>query len=256
MFHSGLVSISFREHSAAEIIQAAATLGLKRIEWGSDVHAPYQDIAKLKQIKSLQLIHNVSCCSYGTYFRLGYTPIEELPLYIKAAKLLGTNTLRLWAGRKKAADCTEEERDYLFAQCRAATEIAETHNVILCLECHRRSYTETKEGAFELMRTINSPHFRMYWQPNPDISITENLDYISLLNPYITHIHVFNWTAEQRLELSKGIHSWITYLSALSGDHHLLLEFMPDDRFQSLEKEAEALHYIIRSLNSYAKKES
>lgn len=249
MFHSGFVSISFREYSVSEIIQAAAKSGLKSIEWGSDIHAPYQDIAKLEQIKSLQQIHDVSCCSYGTYFRLAHTPIEELPLYIKAAKALGTNILRLWAGRKKASDCTADERDYFFSQCRKAAEIAKEHDVILCLECHRRSYTETKEGAYDLMQTINSPHFRMYWQPNPDISIKENLEYISLLRTYITHIHVFNWTAEQRLELAKGIPNWITYLSALSGDHHLLLEFMPDDRIQSLEKEAETLHQIIRSLN-------
>ena len=249
MFHSGLVSISFRDQTAADIIKAAAASGLKHIEWGSDVHAPYQDMAKLDQIHAMQMVHDVSCCSYGTYFRLGSTPIEELPLYIKAAKILGTNMLRLWAGRKKAADCTEEEREYFFSQCLKAAEIAKEHDVILCLECHRRSYTETKEGAYALMHTINSPHFRMYWQPNPDISIAENLAYISLLKPYITHIHVFHWTAEERLSLSEGIPDWKRYLSALSGDHHLLLEFMPDDCIRSLEKEADALHTIIQAFD-------
>lgn len=248
MFHSGLVSISFRNHSPEEILSYAATSGLAFIEWGSDLHAPYHDIGKLQQIRHLQELYQVSCCSYGTYFRLGHTAIEELPLYIKAAKILGTNVLRLWAGRKKAADCTDEERDFLFAQCRLAAEIAEEHGVILCLECHRRSYTETKEGALEIMQAVNSPYFKMYWQPNPDLTCSENSEYISLLNPYISHIHVFHWTPEERLSLSEGFDDWKIYLSSLSGDHALLLEFMPDDCIDSLGNETKALHRMIESL--------
>ena len=246
MFHPGLVSISFREHSAAEIALAASRSGLKNIEWGSDVHAPYQEENTLLQIAALQQIYGISCCSYGTYFRLGFTSIEELPQYIKAAKILGTNILRLWAGRKKASNCTKEEREHLFTQCRKAAALAREHDVILCLECHRRSYTETKEGALELMNAINSPNLRMYWQPNPDISLSENIEYISLLNPYIMHIHVFNWRADQRFPLKEDIDNWNSYLSALSGNHHLLLEFMPDDRIQSLADEAGALQEIIQ----------
>lgn len=247
MFYSGLVSITFRDHSPAEILSASANSGLKFIEWGSDVHAPCHDETQLKQIAALQEQYGIRCCSYGTYFRLGYTPIEELPLYMKAAKILGTNILRLWAGRKKASDCTDQERENLFTQCRKAAALAEEHGVILCLECHRRSYTETKEGALELMQAIHSPNFRMYWQPNPDISLSENQEYISLLDPYITHIHVFNWTADLRLPLLDGQDHWNAYLSALSGDHHLLLEFMPDDCIASLPAEAAALQFLVQN---------
>lgn len=246
MFYPGLVSISFRDHSPEKIALAASKCGLKHIEWGSDVHAPFGDKEQLQFIAGLHSTFDISCCSYGTYFRLGHSPISELPQYIEAAKILGTNILRLWAGRKKAADCTKEERDFLFSECSKAAAIAEEHNVILCLECHRRSYTETKEGALELMQEINSPNFRMYWQPNPDIPLAENLTYITALDPYITHVHVFNWSADQRYPLQEGLKIWKQYLSAMSGDHHLLLEFMPDNRIQSLPGEADALLELIQ----------
>ena len=246
MYYPGLVSITFRDHSPAKIAMAASKYGLKYIEWGSDIHAPCDDITQLQAISALHTIYGISCCSYGTYFRLGQSPISDLPQYIEAAKILGTNILRLWAGRKKAADCSAEERDHLFAECRQAAAIAEKHNMILCLECHRRTYTETKEGALELMEAINSPNLRMYWQPNPDITLTENLDYISALDSYITHIHVFNWTSDRRLPLRDGIDTWNAYLSTMSGDHHLLLEFMPDDRIQTLAGEAESLLELIQ----------
>ena len=116
--------------------------------------------------------------------------LEELPQYIHAAKILGTSILRIWAGRKKASDCTAEERVFFLDQCKKAAAIAQAHDVILCLECHRRSYTETKEGALELMEHVNSPYFRIYWQPNPDISEEENLSYIRTLRKHITHLVV------------------------------------------------------------------
>lgn len=203
----------------------------------------------MAELANLQAATGLSCCSYGTYFRLGFTPLEELPEYIRAAKPLGTKTLRLWAGQKKASDCTEEERSAFLAHCAQAAEIARLHNVVLCLECHRRSYTETKEGALELMQYVNSPHFRMYWQPNPDISVEDNLAYIRALREYIMHVHVFHWTGGQRLPLRDGIDVWSRYLSELGGDHHLLLEFMPDDKVESLQVEAHALHELIRQLS-------
>ena len=246
MHTSGIVSISFRSHSPAQILSAAAACGLSRIEWGSDVHAPKEDPDALAQLAAAHIHSPLRCCSYGTYFRLGITPLAELPDHIRAAKKLGTDHLRIWAGRKNASQYTPEERQKFLDQCAAAASIAKAHGAILSLECHRRSYTETKEGAWELMRHVDSPHFRMYWQPNPDISVEENLAYIRLLRKYITHVHVFHWVGDQRLPLREGIPIWREYLQALGGSHHLLLEFMPDDRLESLQEEADALHQLIR----------
>lgn len=246
MFHTGVVSISFRENTPEKIAFAASRCGLKFIEWGSDVHAPCSDANELERVVFAQKYFGVSCSSYGTYFRLGTDPIYELPAYFLAAKKLGTNILRLWAGRKPADQCSAEERSYLIEQCCAAARLARSYQMTICLECHRRSYTETKEGALDLMQSVNSPHFRMYWQPNPSISVEENLRYIHLLEPYITHIHVFHWVGDRKLPLRDGYKQWHQYLSALTGDHTLLLEFMPDDSIESLKQEADALHKLIR----------
>ena len=243
MHTSGIEPISFRSHSPDEILSAAAEAGLSRIEWGSDIHAPKDDPVRLEALSAAPL----PCCSYGTYFRLGITPLEELPEYIRAAKLLGTDHLRIWAGRRTASQYTPEERKDFLKQCAAAASVAEAHGVILCLECHRRSYTETKEGALELMEYVDSSHFRMYWQPNPDISTEENLAYIRLLREYITHVHVFHWEQDRRLPLREGFNIWRRYLQELGGSHHLLLEFMPDDSIESLRVEADVLHELIRS---------
>ena len=241
MFRNGLVSVSFRHLEPEEIIKAALEAGLSCIEWGSDIHAPCDDLEKLHYIASLQRQYGIRCCSYGTYFRLGDTPISQLPAYISAAKLLGTNILRLWCGNKSSDKYTDDEKEALFSQCREAATIAQRSCVTLCMECHIKSFTETADGALELMQAVNSPSFQMYWQPNQFRTVDENIRYAQALQPYITHIHVFQWKERNRYPLRTGIDEWQTYLRTIGGDHTLLLEFIPDDDIRSLPAEAEAL---------------
>lgn len=243
---TGLVSVSFRGHSPREILCAMKGAGLSLIEWGSDVHAPCHDAARLDELVALMKEFGVTCCSYGTYFRLGQTPIGELEAYILAAKTLGTDVLRLWCGTKSGADMTSDETLSLLADCRAAAEIAERHGVTLCTECHRGTFTERPEDALWLMQEVDSPHFRTYWQPFQHREVEQNLAYLRELAPYVIHLHVFQWKGSARYSLSEGLNEWLGYLTLLDGSHTLLLEFMPDDKLDSLPAEASALRAIIR----------
>ena len=130
-YRLGLVSVSFRQHSPKEILEAMKREGLSCIEWGSDVHAPCDDRERLLEIADLQRRYGIACSSYGTYFRLGETTMEELPLYIAAAKVLGTDILRLWCGTKSGADMTPTEKEALLDVCQKAAEIAKAANVNL-----------------------------------------------------------------------------------------------------------------------------
>lgn len=242
----GLVSISFRKHTPEEIITEAKKCGLSYIEWGSDVHAPCDNLDKLKSIRKLCDENGILCSSYGTYFKIGVNPTDEISKYIAAAKILGTDILRLWCGTKKSADYTPEEKAHLFSECRALAEIAERENVILCMECHSNSYTETLDGAMELMNSVISDNFRMYWQPNQFTTKEENFRYAEAIAKFTKIIHVFNWTADQWLPLSGGIETWKKYLSFFDGTQKLLLEFMPDNRIESLGSESLALKEIMK----------
>lgn len=242
---AGLVSVSFRGHSPREILCAMKGAGLSYIEWGSDVHAPCHDPARLDELVALMKEFGVSCCSYGTYFRPGQTPISELEAYILAAKTLGTDVLRVWCGTKSGADMTPDEVAPLLADCRAAAEMAERHGVTLCTECHMGTFTERPEDALWLMQTVASPHFRTYWQPFQWREVEQNLAYLRNLAPYVTHLHVFQWKGAARYSLSEGTSEWQGYLALLDKPHTLLLEFMPDDKLETLPAEARALRAII-----------
>lgn len=239
----GLCSVSFRANSPEEVLHNMKLAELEVIEWGSDVHCPPE---KAKEIALLQNQYGMKCCSYGTYFKIGVTSIEELNKYIVAAKTLGTDVLRVWCGDKDSQHYTENEKKELFTACRAAAEIAEANGVTLCMECHNKTYTNAKESALELMKAIDSKHFRMYWQPNQFRSEEENTLYAKLLSPYIVNIHVFNWNKKEKYPLRLAKDIWKTYLSCFDKSKNLLLEFMPDGRMESLKTEAEALKEILK----------
>ena len=242
-YNLGLVSISFRKNSPDEILCAMQTAGLTHIEWGSDVHCPPD---KAKDIAALTKKYNIVCCSYGTYFKIGVTPAEEIYEYINAAKILGTDILRLWCGDKNSGDYSDSEKQTLFAECRRLAEIAEQNGVILCMECHVNTYTNTKESALQLMGAVDSPNFKMYWQPNQFREIRENIEYAKLLSPYTEHIHVFNWKEKEKYPLLEAKDIWKRYLDCFEDDKTLLLEFMPDGKIESLKTEADALREIIK----------
>jgi len=251
-YRLGLVSVSFRQHSPEDILKAMKQAGLACVEWGSDVHAPCRDMENIRKIAALQREYGIACSSYGTYFRLGETPLEELTAYIAAAKALGTHVLRLWCGRKSGTEMTAEEREALLVECRRAAVIAEEMDVILCMENHHGTLTEHVEDSLALMREVNSPHFRLYWQPFQWLEAEENLPIAHSLAPYVEAVHVFQWKNDKldlrRFSLADGIDEWRAYLKVIPAPRTLLLEFMPDDQLATLSTEAEALRAIIGGL--------
>ncbi len=242
---TGLVSISFRKHSPEEILEAMKKAEITYVEWGSDLHAPPSDLEKIKDIVNLQESYGIACSSYGTYFKLGETPISELPSYIAAAKMLGTDILRLWCGTKCGAEMTEEEKTSLIDVCREAARIAEGEGVTLCMECHIKTFTERPEDALFLMKEVNSTAFKMYWQPNQFRTEEENLASARLISPFVKVIHVFNWEGKIKKPLSEAEETWKKYLECFDGNQKLLLEFMPCGTPHELIEEANSLKKII-----------
>ncbi|MBQ2813069.1 MAG: hypothetical protein IJE63_07405, partial [Clostridia bacterium] len=152
--------------------------------------------------------------------------------------------LRLWCGNKGSAEYSQEEKELLFAECSKASAIAESSGVTLCMECHNHTFTDELIAALELMNAVNSPAFKMYWQPNQYKTINSNLKYAEAISDYTRHIHVFNWSGDERYPLEESVDLWRKYLEKLKGERALLLEFMPDDEINSLSREADALRKI------------
>lgn len=248
MSNLGLVSVSFRSCTPEVILEAMQKAGLSVIEWGSDIHVPFDNVDHLNRIVALQNQYGIVCSSYGTYFRVGCNPSEEIHAYISAAKLLGTRVLRIWSGSKGSLKISAEEKDNLFAECKKLAKIAEDEGVILCTEFHGGTFTDTAESTLELLETIGSKNFKTYWQPNQNRSFEENLRSAQMVSAYTEKIHVFNWAGEQKKPLLEAQTQWREYLSQFAREKDALLEFMPDGRIETLKTEADALRRISEDL--------
>ena len=139
------------------------------------------------------------------------------------------------------------ELKQIYEDCKAAAKLAEDAGVVLGLECHNWTLTDTKESALALMNEVNSPAFKMFWQPNQFKSIEENVEYAKLLAPYVICVHAFNWEQDKKYPLALAMETWKTYLTQFNRSLPVLLEFMPDDKIETLSEESNSLHKILEN---------
>lgn len=244
MYQLGLCSIAFRHLSIEQIIDAAKSAGLTFIEWGSDVHAPKDDLENIDRVRQLTEAAGLRCSSYGTYFRIDRDPVEDIYGYIEAAKRLGVDTIRIWCPGNPAV-LTQEELLQRYSTCRKLARIAEDQGVTLCAECHSANLTDNGRSSADFIRWVNSPAFRMYWQPNENFTSEENIAFAAAVTDYVVNVHVFYWQGRTRLTLSQAQAAWTEYVRILGKDRIFLLEHMPDDDETLLPREADTLRSIL-----------
>ena len=243
-FQTGLVSISFRKYSIDEILTACRAANLSLIEWGSDVHVPAGNAQIADLVAKKTADAGLSTITYGSYFRIGHTPLAELDAYLDSTCRLGAKNIRMWCGTCGSAQATPEIREKIVSDGRAAAEAAAKYGLNITLECHSGTLTDDCSSAMQYLREVNHPAMRMYWQPSQFHSEEYNIETAKAYAPYTECLHVFHWDASHRYPLAGGTEIWAKYLSAFRDQNRpigLLLEFMHDDRLETLAETAATL---------------
>lgn len=240
MFHTGLVSISFRGNTAEELIQAAKETGITAVEWGSDVHVPAGDTDRAAQVKALCEEAGIAIPEYGSYYYLGEAP-ETFDDVLACAKALGTARIRIWGGKKSSDTLRTAEYAALVEDARRICDMAP--DMTLCLECHKGSVTDEYHTALRFLRDVGRKNLKMFWQPNQFRDLSYNLDALKALLPHVESVHVFSWNREQKFPLAAMEEDWKQYLTLLktAGVENYMLEFMHDNALESLAETANTL---------------
>ena len=244
-FQTGLVSISFRRYSVDEILTACRAANLSLIEWGSDVHVPAGDAAAADLVAKKTADAGMKCITYGSYFRIAHTPLAEFDAYLDSACRLGAKNIRLWCGTIGSAQTTPELRERIVTEGRAAAEMAAKCGLNITLECHSGTLTDDCSSAMRYIREVDHPAMRLYWQPSQFHSEAYNIETANAYAPYTEGLHVFHWDASHRYPLADGTAIWEKYLPPFRAQTRpiaLLLEFMHDDRLETLAETAKTLH--------------
>ncbi|MFC7787350.1 sugar phosphate isomerase/epimerase family protein [Microbacterium sp. MAHUQ-60] len=240
----GLCSVTFRQLTPAQIVARAADARLEVIEWGGDVHVPPGDPEHAAQVARATTDAGLSVCSYGSYFRAGAD--EALTPILDSAQALGTDRVRIWAGRVDSADATPQQYAQVVGRLRDAADEASERGIGLALEYHRGTVADTPDATLRLLADVASPVLSTYWQPSVGAEDASALADYDALAAQTSAVHVFSWWPRtERLRLRERAEMWKALFAAASAASHpprdALLEFVPGDDPDLLTAEAATL---------------
>lgn len=260
MIQSGLVSVTFRGLAPTEILSLAQRAGLAAVEWGGDVHVPHGDLACAERVGQQTRAAGLRVASYGSYYRVGH-PEEGLDFttVLETALALGAPHVRVWAGRlgSAAADAAHWQR--VVADARRIGALAAQAGLRVAFEFHGGTLTDSAAAAQRLLVEVAHPAVQSYWQPPQGAAHAENLAGLALVQPWLSHLHVFHWLVSapgspaDRRPLAEGAALWPAYLRQAAQDGRercALLEFVRGDSPEQFLQDAAALNGWLAQLNS------
>ena len=254
-FVSGLVSISFRQVKADDLIAECGKCCLKAIEWGSDVHVPSGNIAEAERIRDLTTKAGILMPEYGAYIELGISSEEEMVSTCRSAVALGTSVVRIWAFNRQRNCVSDAEYETVVADAKKMCDLFPA--LTFCLECHINSLTQDYRDAIQLMKDVDRTNFGMFWQPNQLYSHDYNRRALRMLLPYVYAVHVFSWDMVdgqlRQYPLAEHEDRWRDYLDILKESPRdvlpLMIEFVYDNRLETLKPTADTLNGWIERYN-------
>ncbi|MAU12758.1 MAG: xylose isomerase [Anaerolineaceae bacterium] len=246
MLSTGLLSVTFRQLDPARIIALTAQADLNSIEWGGDIHVPPGDMAKAKHIRQMSLDAGLSISAYGSYYRLGTGTQTELSAVLDTTEALGAPIVRVWAGERGSAEADSAYRQMVIEDAQYATEQATRRNIVVSLEYHGNTLTDTLESTLSLLQAVDHPNLRTYWQPEHTPDLATKTHSLRTLLPWLTNVHVFHWEphTHARYPLVDGVDDWRAYIDILKTSdkpHVLSLEFVRDDDEATFLEDARTL---------------
>lgn len=263
MFVPGLVSITYRKQTAAEIIALCRQNGLQAVEWGGDVHVPPGEPQTATEVARQTCDAGLEVACYGSYYRVGVSEAEGLRFeaVLESAVALGAPSIRVWAGNQGSAETTPEQRATLVAETRRIADQAAQEGILIASEYHGGTLTDSLESTRNYLEAVHHPNFRTLWQPPngraPDDALATLQDVIG----HLQHVHVFHWGPggwKDRLSLADGQDVWRRYLTEIADQRtrlpepdrkmYALLEFVLGDRLEQLPTEAAALLRLLEAL--------
>jgi 3-dehydroshikimate dehydratase len=242
MIAPGLCSVTFRALTADEVIRVACRAGVDGIEWGADVHAPPGGGPTISTLGARTVDAGLEVVSYGSY--LGMAPPDgtddaAVDAVLETASALGSPMVRIWTEFGVTPSSSAAERRRVAERTAALVDRIADHGLLTALEFHPATLTETAASATELLTALDRPELRTHWQPDPALSPAAAFDELTLVSPYLAHLHVFAWGAagiDDRHALIDGEPLWAPALAladrdgaALPGRRYALCEYVRDD---------------------------
>ena len=247
---TSLTSVTFRKKTLEEIVDLVAQAGIDAIEWGGDVHVPPTDPEASAKAVALCREKGIAISAYGSYYRCGED--EDFAPVLDAALRLGTNVIRVWAGRLGSAECPAETREKLNKKLAEAVALAAEKGCIVATEYHPNTLTDDLDSALRMLADV--PGLYTYWQPATSIAREPGHDTYALekLGKKVINVHVFHRNEKnQKVPLSDAFDKWIGHfrdLDKFCAAQYGAIEFVMSDTSEQFLEDAKTLKEILAAV--------
>lgn len=222
----GFTTTSFRQiKNLQKIVEIAARAKADIIEWGGDKHVT--DIASAKQAKTLCDNAGIAVSSYGSYYRVGCGDKAKWQQLCEIAAAMECRSVRVWLGTADSQKTDEAQYQRILADTRSMCETATPYGLIVCPECHDKTFNNNTDAFLKIQRETGCENFKTYFQSRYRKKAYD-LDRIERTLPHIETVHIS--FSEQNREQFPRFDK--TYIDALieklvkSGyDGNMLLEY-------------------------------
>lgn len=249
MIIPGIVSATFREKPAEEILELCREAKLKAVEWSENAHVMPGDEKGAARLYEMTKAAGMTVAAYGSYYRLGQNEDVEgtFRASMISAAALHVPLIRIWAGTKASEEVDEEERKGLAREAEKICGIAAEYGIKVALEWHRNTLTDTNESAIRFLGEVNHENLYCLWQPTVALNMEERMRGLDLLGDRLLNLHVYYWLEGVRRPLKEGLDEWRQYLAHVDKKQKRfgLLEFvMGNTREQFLEDARTLLEFL------------
>ena len=246
MIIPGIVSATFKTKSIEDVVRITKSAGLNAIEWSENHHITRGDLELASRTAKLTKDNGLEIAGYGSYYKLGQG--MDLTPSLETAKALGARQVRIWAGNKASNSLQKDERTALISELKEAVSLAKEYKIILNLEWHKNTLTDTNESGFDVLKSISSDYLHTLWQPTQALSFEERKEGLQLILPYLSYLHVYYWDESGRRPFVEGIEHWKEYFSLLDKNkkYYALLEFVLEDSQEQFYSDAAVLKELLQ----------
>lgn len=245
MLIPGIVSATFKELDAEQVIALVVKNRLQAIEWSENWHVKEGDCLTANHLLRLCTEAGIRIAAFGSYYRLGSS--VDFASRLAVAQAMKASVIRIWAGEKASSQVSGKEYQELVAEAQKLAQLSEPFGITLALEWHQNTLTDTNGSAFAFLDSIGKKNVKTLWQPTPALTFEQRQAGLSRLKSRLANLHVYHWDDSGRRPLVEGIDQWSRYCSLVdqSEDHYALLEFVKDNSIQQFEEDAAVLLTLI-----------
>lgn len=254
MIVPGLVSVTCKDLSYKEIIALCNRLKLSAIEWSENWHVDPNDLHKAEIIREACHVAGIKIIGYGSYFYLG-EGMDILPS-LSTAKAMGAPVVRIWGGRIGSSQIDVTKHKEMVAETQYICDLACEMDLILAMEWHKNSVTDTNASAINFLESVNHPSLKTLWQPTQALIFEERVHGLRQIQDYLAYLHTYYWDERGRRPLTEGEEHWKVYLNTLNENqtYYALLEFVKENSINQLEEDVNALYRWIDSYDEERRK--